>query len=399
MNGRRTPRRWGYMPAIAGTRAAGQAGYLAALTASLPAALARPHPALSLSLLTACWAAPGAAVRMAGASIDVWGPRRVGSVCWGACGLAAAVPAVLDHAGMPILAVVLAVTGLSAGTGVAAGEAAPTWLPSRPDATELARAGTWLGAAAELTVGLGPLGAAALTALGDRPAWLLATALCVAAAALSASVPAVAPRESASNQEPAARNRTGVQIALAATVGIFTGYGIMTILEALFVRQTLRAPYLAYGGLLAIWATAGAMTAMVANRHPGLIIESRALALSAAVIAAGEALFIGTSSLPACAIGSVVYGIGSALFYMSCRYVLLSTVASARHGRALASWWSVQAICIATPALVAGTLVTTIGLRAVLAAAPVLAALTALGVAVATARAWPVLQAPIEDES
>jgi hypothetical protein len=393
MIGRRAGRGWGYMPAIAGTRAAGQAGYLAALTASLPAALARPHPALWLSLLTACWAAPGGVVRLTGASIDAWGPRRVGSVCWGICGLAAAVPAVLSHAGMPAIAVVLAVTGLSAGTGVAAGEAAPTWLPSRPDPAELARAGTWLAAAADLTVGAGPLGAAALTAVGERPAWLLATAFCAAATALSASVPAIPPRETASKHKRSARSPTSTRIALVATIAIFTGYGIITILEALYVRQDLHAPYLAYGCLLAVWAAAGALTAMVANRHPRLMIGSRALPLSASVIAVGEALFISTSWLAVSAIGSAVYGVGSALFYMSCRTILLDTVPSGRHGRVLAAWWSVQAICIAGPALLAGTLVIALGLRAVLGIAPALAAVTAAVAVVAPRRTWAVVRA------
>jgi hypothetical protein len=364
---------------LAGARVAGQSAYWAALVAAIPSVITRPHPAASLSLLFGCWAAPAGAAGVLGSLVDSWGPRTTAAVCWCSAAIAGVVPALTGDRGMPVLAAVLAWTSLSFGVGMAAGEAAPTWLPSQPSQRAVARAGAWLGAAADLSVGIGPLGAAALASVGTRAAWLLVTTLGAAAAMLSAAVPAARPRE----HEPAAKNEpvrrhagTGVRGVFAVTIGVFAGYGVIQILEALYVRRVLGAPYVAYGALLAVWAAAGAVTAVAADRHHRLPAGPRAIALGAAVTAAGEALYIGTPWLAVSVAGSVVYGVGSMVFYLACRAALTAGPAS-QHGRILAAWWGAQAVGVAAPALVTGTLVGAVGLRAALGAAPALAALTA----------------------
>lgn len=361
---------------------AGQSGYWAALTAALPAALARPDSAVWLSLLVACWTAPAGVAGLLGPLIDARGPRLVAAVSWGAAALGAAVPALSGRDEMPVLAAVLAVSSMSFGTGMSAGETAPSWLPSRPSLAELERAGVWLNIALDLSVGVGPLAGSALAVIGERPAWLLAGGLSLAGAGLSAIVPAVRPAGSGGSQEPALPgSRRSARAALAATVGILAGYGFIQIFLALYVQRVLHAPYLAYGWLLGVWAMAAAVTAAVAERHRWLVTGRWAMPAAAAMLAAGEGLGMGTSWLPAAVAGFVGYGIGSAMFYLAARNALLAATPPARHGRVLAAWWGVQAVAMAAPALAAGALVAAVGLRVALAAAPILAALTAIGAA------------------
>ena len=94
---------------------------------------------------------------------------------------------------------------------------------------------------------------------------------------------------------------------------------------------------------------------------------------SAALVALGEALYIGTSSLPLSVAGSVLFGCGSAGFGLACRAVLVSVTPPQRHGRMLATWRALQFGCDIAPAACTGILVGAIGLRAVLVLAPVLA--------------------------
>jgi hypothetical protein len=93
---------------------------------------------------------------------------------------------------------------------------------------------------------------------------------------------------------------------------------------------------------------------------------------SAALVAAGEALYIGTSALPVSVAGSVLFGCGSAVFGLACRAVLVSATSPQRHGRVLTTWRGLQFGCDIAPAACTAPLADTIGLRAVLALAPIL---------------------------
>jgi hypothetical protein len=391
VTGQRAAGSWRSLAALAAAQAAGQAGTWAALTAALPAALARPHPAVWLSVVTVAWAAPAALIRVAGAPIDHYGPRAAAVASWAAAALAALALVVAAQPGMPALVAVLAVISLAGGAGVAAGDTAPTWLPHRPD---LARAGAWLTAGADVSVGAGALaGSSLVTAAGPRLAWLLVALLSAAGAVLSAVVPARRPASSFAGgigqAEQPARNHLGVPAVLTATAGIWLGYGVITILESLYVRRVLHDPLTIYGWLLAAWATAGAITAALAHHRPRLITGAWTVPASAALVALGEALYIGTSSFPLSVAGSVLFGCGSAWFGLGCRAVLVSATPPQRHGRMLATWRALQFGCDIAPAACTGTLVDTIGLRAVLALAPIFG-LAAATCALTAARRRPV---------
>src|ERR1700728_3615810 len=99
----------GPLALLTAAQAAGQAGTWAAYTAALPAALAHPHPAAALSVVTAAWGIPSAAARLAGGVVDRYGPRRPGAAAWALAAVAAAVAAAV-HPALPVLLALLAVT-------------------------------------------------------------------------------------------------------------------------------------------------------------------------------------------------------------------------------------------------------------------------------------------------
>jgi Histidine-specific methyltransferase, SAM-dependent len=137
---------------LTAAQASGQTGIWAAYVAAVPVALGTPHPAQWLSVLAAAWSGPFVLSRLAGGPIDRYGPRMVAAVSWALTALAAAVPLVVppDPA---VATAVLAVMAAAGGWAMPAGEAAPTWMPSKPD---LAQAGTWLLIATSLPIAAGP---------------------------------------------------------------------------------------------------------------------------------------------------------------------------------------------------------------------------------------------------
>lgn len=60
------------------------------------------------------------------------------------------------------------------------------------------------------------------------------------------------------------RQRTRIPAAvwkvLGLTAGIYLTFGVITILEPLYVRQVLHGPFTTYGWLLAVWGLAGILT-------------------------------------------------------------------------------------------------------------------------------------------
>jgi MFS family permease len=364
------PASTGPLAVLTAAQAAGQAGTWAAYTAALPAALAHAHPAAALSTVTAAWGIPSAAARLAGGAVDRYGPQRTGAAAWTLAALAAAVAA-LTHPALPVLLALLAVVSAGGTWGVSAGEAAPTWLPSRPD---LAAAGSWLVVAGSLPLALGPAGAASLaTYATDRAAWALVTALSVAAAAGSLAVPATRPAAS----PPDCRRRgvpAGVLAVLTATGAIYVTFGVITILEPLYVRDILAAPLTTYGWLLATWATAGIAVAAAVGRWPRLACGRWPVPAATAVTAAGIAVYVSTPALAVAFTGAAVFGAGAAWFRISVRAVLVAAIPAGEHGRVLSLWESVQCAAFVAPTATTGLLVAVLGLRAVLACCSSLAA-------------------------
>jgi MFS family permease len=387
--------RTGQLLVLTVAQTAGQTGWWAAYVAALPAALGRPHPAVWLSAVTAAWCAPSMAARLAGGVIDRYGPRLTGAVAWAAAAAAAVLPA-MTRPGLAVVLVVLAWVSAASGCAVAAGAAAPTWMPARPD---LIRAGSWLVVATYLPIGAGPAGASNLLAhAGPQAAWALVTALLAAAAASSLLVPATRPALS----PPAAgglRARRTVRGVLVITAGIYLSWGAVTILEPLYVRAVLARPLPVYGWLLCTWAAAAIVTAVLAGRFPRLVTARWAVPGWALLIAAGEGLYLGTTLPVAAFTGAAVFGAAATLFGLSCRAVIIAATPAAEHGRALSLWFTVQDACLTLPAAFAGPAVAFIGLRAALDATAALAGLSGAACAIRTAppparaRRWPIAAA------
>jgi hypothetical protein len=354
----------GHLVMLAAAQTAGQAGTWAGLVAALPVALAQRHPAVALSEITAAWGIPSIAARLIGGIIDRHGPRWAGAAAWALATLAGLVPAVI-HPALPVLLAVLAVLALGGTWGVSAGEAAPTWMPTRPD---LAAAGSWLAIAASLTLVIGPSGASNLmTYAGDRAAWALVAGLSAAAALITLLVPATSPHPAAAPSEQQNRDPAAVWPVLAFTAGIYLTVGVITICEPLYVRHVLHARLTVYGALLAAVGITGILTSIMADRWDIIITSRWAVPAAIAAVAAGEALYLNTPIMGCAFAGAAVFGAGSTLFRLSARTVIVGAVPSQAHGRALSGWESVQCIFFVLPTAVTATLVTRLGLTTMLA--------------------------------
>jgi MFS family permease len=356
----------GHLVTLTVVQTAGQAGTWAGYVAALPAALAQPHPAFALSAITAAWGIPSIAARLAGGFIDRYGPRWTGAAAWGLAAVAAVVPAAIGHPSLPVLLAVLAVLALGGTWGVSAGEAAPTWMPSRPD---LAAAGAWLAMAANLTLVIGPSGASnLLTYAGDRAAWALVAALSAGAAFITLLIPASSPQPTtALGRQQRDRDPAAVRAVLALTAGVYLTVGVITVCEPLYVRQVLHAPLTVYGVLLAAVGLAGILTSLVAGRWDTITTRRRAVPAAAVTVAIGEALYLNTPVLGCALAGAAVFGAASTVFRLSARAVIVRAVPGHEHGRAFSGWESVQCIAFVLPTAATGTLLAVLGLRTVLA--------------------------------
>jgi hypothetical protein len=371
------PSRAGQLLTLTAAQTAGQTGWWAAYVSALPAALGRPHPAVWLSAVTAAWCGPSMAARLAGGVIDRHGPRFTGAASWGLAAAAAAALAV-TRPGLVVVLAMLACLSAASSCAVAAGAAAPTWMPAQPD---LIRAGSWLVVASYLPIGAGPAGAANLLAhAGQQAAWALVAALLALASASSLLVRATRP----ATGPPASRFRArpAVRAVLAITAGIYLSWGAVTILEPLYVRAVLARPLPVYGWLLCTWAAAAIATAVLAGHMPQMITGHWAVPLSALLIAAGEGLYLGTTLQAAAFTGAALFGAAATLFGLSCRAVIIAATPPAEHGRALSLWFTIQDACLTLPAALAGPAVAAVGLRAALDGAAALAGLSSAACAV-----------------
>jgi hypothetical protein len=368
--------RAGQLLILTAAQTAGQTGWWAAYVAALPAALDRPHPAVWLGAVTVAWCAPSMAARLAGGIIDSYGPRLTAAIAWAAAAIAAIVPA-LTHPGLPALLGILACLSAASSCAVAAGAAAPTWMPNQPD---LVRAGSWLIIATYLPIGAGPVGASNLLAhAGQHAAWALVAVLLATAAVTT--LPVQATRPPATGGAPARRYRArpAVRRVLAITAGIYLSWGAVTVLEPLYVHAILIRPLPVYGWLLCTWATAAIVTAILASHCQPILTARWAVPAWALLVAAGEAIYLGTSQLTAAYTGAAIFGAGATLFSLSCRAVIISDTPPAQHGRAFSLWFTTQDACLALPAALAGPAVAALGLRAALDTAAALAAASGLG--------------------
>jgi hypothetical protein len=185
---------------------------------------------------------------------------------------------------------------------------------------------------------------------------------------------------------------------LTVTAAVYVTFGVITILEPLYVREILGAPLPVYGWLLATWAAAGVAVALIAGRWPGLACGRWSVPAATAVTAAGEAVYLSTPLIGVAFTGAAVFGGGAALFRLGARAVLVRTIPQREHGRALSLWESVQCASSVAPTLATGALVAIVGLRVVLACcSSFAAAIAALGAASGAMRpARPAAQ--IQDE-
>jgi hypothetical protein len=357
---------------LAVAQAAGQTGSWAALVAALPAALRQASPALWLAAVTAAWAGPAMLSPAAGKVIDSCGPRRAGCTAWLAASACAA--GALAAGRLPAVLVPLGLMSACRGVAVAAGDTAPTWLPSRPDLT---RAGSWLMLAAAVPVLAGPLGSASLLAwAGPRAAWAAAAGLLAAGGLASALVPAARPAAARETRRPTVgRPVLGI---LAVTAGIWVSYGALEILQPLYVRDGLHAGLVAYGWMMAAFALGSAAAALAAAAAPRLASARWAIPASALAVTAGERLFTGTASVSVALAGSAAWGASAAMLTLASRATITSAVAARAHGRALSLWRSVQSAADIAPAAVIGPLTVAAGLAATLTMACVLACAAAL---------------------
>jgi MFS family permease len=354
------------MTTLTVAQVAGQTGWWAALAVSLPMALAVPGTG-HLAAVTAAWGAPAVLSRLVGAPIDRLGPRRVGTACWLASAIAAALAAVSPRATLPMLVPVLA--AISGGTGMAmtAGQAAPTWLPRRPD---LARAGIWLLVAAAVPVLVGPLGGtSAITYAGYRPAWSAVALLFLLGAVGSALVPAVRPEPAVSDFSVAVARRAlrKVVAVLLVTGGLRLTYGMLTLLAPLYVHAVLHAPLVMYGWVLTSFALGGLAAMLVVARHDRVLRSRWGVAGSATLVAGSQLVFSSTSLVPVALLGAAMWGACAGVFTVCCRAVIVAAVPSSRHGRSLGWWLTVQNAANVLPAVIATPIVVAFGLHAVLA--------------------------------
>jgi hypothetical protein len=379
---------------LTAAQAAGQTGWWAAYVAALPAALGRPHPAVWLGAVTVAWCAPSMAARLAGGIIDKYGPRLTAAVSWAAAAVAASVPAV-THPGLPALLAVLACLSAASSCAVAAGAAAPTWMPARPD---LVRAGSWLIVATYLPIGAGPAGASNLLAhAGQQAAWALVAALLASGSATSLLVRAARPAATGGTVRRF-RARPAVRGVLAITAGIYLSWGAVTVLEPLYVHAVLTRPLPVYGWLLCAWAAAAIATAVLASRCQWIVTARWAVPAWALLVAAGEGLYLGTSVMTAAFTGAAVFGAAATLFGLSCRAVIVAATPAAEHGRAFSLWFTVQDACLTLPAALAGPAVAAFGLRAALDGAAALAGLSGAGRIVIRPRRSPATPGSVSEQ-
>jgi predicted MFS family arabinose efflux permease len=375
----------GHLVMLTGAQTAGQAGTWAGFVAALPAALSQPHPAITVSIISAAWTIPSVFAWLAGGLIDRHGPRRTGAAAWGLATLAALIPAATGPT-LPVLIPVLAILALGGTWAVSAGEAAPTWMPSRPSP---AKAGSALAAATNLTLIIGPAGASnLLTYTSDRAAWALVAALSAAAALTTLRIPAQSPTPAASGSQPG-QDPAKVRAVLTLTAGFYLTLGLITVAEPLYVGQLLHAALPVYGWLLAVVGGAGILTSITAGHRHTIITGQWAVPAAALTVAAGQTLYLTTPILGCAFAGAAVFGTGSTMFRLSARAIIVRNTPGGQHGRALSGWETVQCIPSVISAAAAGPLISLFGLTTLLRGCSALAATVAAASLRPTRQPWP----------
>jgi DNA-binding transcriptional ArsR family regulator len=373
-------------------QAAGQTGSWASLAAALPVALAS-RGAGHLVVITAAWGGPAALSRLAGAPIDRLGPRVTGTACWAAAAIPAAALAFMHRQTLPAVLVALGLLSLFRGSAMAAGHAAPTWLPQRPDT---ARAGVWLVVAAAVPVLIGPLGATSLlAAAGARAAWAMVAGLLAAGAVASVLVPAVRPPPAIA-VSPAPGGGTGLVPILAITAGLWLTYGTLSGLAPLDVQTLLHAPLTVYGEVLACYAVGGLLAVLALGQRGSLLASRWGVGGFALGAVAGEWVFATAGRTPAALAGALLWGAGGGMFTVCSRAALLRAVPAARHGRATGWWIATQSFSNVAPTAVLAVAVAAAGLRAVLVGACAVGLACVLAYLARTALSPRPASAPIE---
>jgi Na+/melibiose symporter-like transporter len=235
----------------------------------------------------------------------------------------------------------------------------------------------------------GPALAAAVTALGPRPALLL-TAVClagiaVAAGAMSARRPGSAPSES-ERQRPLdglrlLRRDRVLRVTTAAGVGALLFISAALTVEIFYVKDVVGASDAGYALVLTAWMAGMVLGATaLARRVPARLAAVGAL-VALAVQGAGMGAQAAWTILPFACAGYLVGGVGHGVKNVLVRALVTLRVPEAVHGRAFAAYNAVTSVAEVAALAGGGVLVGALGPRAALVVAglgPIVAALLGL---------------------
>ncbi|MEV4115977.1 MFS transporter [Nonomuraea sp. NPDC049695] len=327
-----------------------------------------------ITLIFGAWAAPSMLLSaLAGGRIDAFGPKAVALVA-GTVSAVGAVLAGLSLGSVPVLIACLAVASLGRAFAAPALDTLPSWLASRP---EQATVSAWLSYSTSLPVLAGPLlGSAALAAFGTRTTLLLAAILLAAAAAsviaLHEQRPEEAQPDTGATKENIVVGRSrlwgipALRPVIAITVVVWAGVGIFTALEAVFVRDALRAPISVLTWIMIAFGAGLIASSMALTRWPALLTHRRILWGSALGCGLGEVVYVITTDLAVVLLGNVIWGASCSLFFAASRTKMLALVPAGQHGGALGIWRAIISTANLTPTLLIGLTVDALGVQTVM---------------------------------
>jgi MFS family permease len=365
----------------------------------------------AVSVTIVCWAAPPAVLSpVLGVYVDRLGPKRALIAGYLAASAAAVGLALAGSlAAVDVLAFASGIT--RAVTGPAA-SALPPRIVARDD---LLAANARLVAAATTGQIIGPLAASAALALSGFPAAFLldAASYLVGAAVVaplpsgpaqlsgpaqpSGSAPASRPRgwarELAKGLALISRNRR-LRVVATVSAGVAFTSGAFLVVEPLYARHVLHRPPSQFA-LFEAAAGAGSILASLAlPRFRDRLRGHRALAVSAVGYGLAAGVFTGTTWLPVAYAGAFAWGIVGAVFATVAVTLLQELAPVQAHGRVMGVVATIESAAETAGLPLAGTALSTLGVRA--GAAALAAVAVAAGSAPAASRPPPPGRPPAE---
>ena len=255
---------------------------------------------------------------------------------------------------------------------------------SLTEATGVLEAARYAGFAA------GPLLAAALAALGPRPALLVTAASFAAIAALAMAMRARRPprARAAGGEHPRAldgfrllaRDRV-LRVTLAAAVGALLFIAAALTVEIFYLKDVVGASDTAYALVECGWMVGMVLGATLLVRRVPPWMAAAAALVALAVQGAGMGIQAAAAILPLAFAGYLVGGAGHGVKNVLLRALIAVRVPEAVHGRAFAAYNAARSSAELGAVAAGGVLVTAIGPRAAIVVAglgPILAALGGL---------------------